>query len=429
MKKSEKINSPPANAGEEKFFAQKKNVVRLVIFLVAFVVAVTFIAIGVYRIGHRPPGTYDIEVDADRDLPHYADGVSLHYTVFGKSKENRETLTAVKVAYTAALKRSYRQLDAEHLYRTEANIAEINARPGEAVSVSGPLFAVLADALAKTEQRQGYSVFAGPLARLRDVVVYSFDPQTADPLFDEDLADLLAQLTALIYEGNPATLTLDAAAHTATLQVSPELTALMQEYEITAPVLDLNLLYDAYRLQMLVTELEAEGYATGYLTTESGITVLLSGNAPAEYCFYADENMGAEGAAPKITVAATKASGLGTCAVYSRIFGLTAEENGFYTVKNGEQTVYRHRYMSSFATAQPVAAVMVVSDRFHIADACYQTVRMLAAQTPAVALALASAPDAPETVFSLADDTKTVYATDAEGLSLNSDAGYRYQSP
>ena len=408
---------------EERIFANKKNVLRFVLFLAALVIAVFSISYGVYHIGNKEAGTYLVETDADSSLPLYASGISLHYTLTGSGSQNKATLAALKADYTALLKQTYKMLDAENLYPDTVNVAAVNQRAGEEVRVSEELYAVLADAYAKTREREGYNMFAGPLRQLRSAFTDSFSAGSDDPLLNEDQRLLSERLTALLFDPDACAFAMNEATHSVKLTVSADLTALLDEYGIEAPILDLDLLHDAYRVGILAAELEKRGYRQGYLTTDSGISVLLAEQTPAQYLFYSLSDSG--GAERSASVAAAA----GTAACFSRIFAAAEGEIGFYTVKDGDKIVYRHRYMPYFTSEQPVAAVMTIAEHERVADACYLNIRMLAAGTVGEAENILETAENLRVLWQSSDGQKILRSDSGEGILVDTDAGYQLETP
>ena len=406
----QKNKVPQAATLEDKpFFSDKKNVVRLIAFLVAFVIGVGGISYGVYRIGYKEPGTYEIEADPDGDLPYYSSGVTMYYTFDGSSKQIREKMLAVKSRYTIDLKQTYQWFDAQNTYLGVVNLATVNQSPDQPITVPEPLFAALEDALVKTDEGQGYSVFAGPLETLRDSLIYATDPTDVDPISDPSLAETAAALADVI-RNDPGTLSLDADARTVTLHISDAYAALLAQYGLEPCVLSLGLLRDAYRVQYLVKQLEDQGFTNGYLTTESGMTVLLRDCAAASYCFYSLT------AAGKVVMSATQAAASGTAACCFRLFGLYEDEVGFYTMTRNGATIYRHPYMSSFTETQPVMAAMAISGNRNIVTACYTCVCLFAAETQEQAETLAKNADL-TVIMDLNDGENVLRITSDEGLS------------
>ena len=163
---------------------------------------------------------------------------------------------------------------------------------------------------------------------------------------------------------------MDEIRHIIRLNVAEEYLTLLRELEIEPNVLDLNLLHDAYQLQIVVAELEKAGYDNGYLTTDSGLTVSLSRHAQGSYCIYAP-NDGDVTAAAAIPVTAGSA-----CSQF-QAFPFTEGDYGFYAVAAGDKTYLRHPYLPADGACPDVLLYACVTvDGEDPVEACYQTIRL-----------------------------------------------------
>jgi len=401
------------DGSEKPIFSEKKNVLRLIGFLIAFAIAVTFITLGVVRIGHKDPGLYEVETDVDGSLPLYASGIHLKYDFNGSSDEIKSQMNGIKAVYTEALKQSYKWFDTKNVYPEAPNLAEISQKPGQAVVLQEPLFAILQDALQRTEKNEGYTIFAAPLRALQQARLYASEPAAGDPVNEPELRALIDALDQVIRE-DPGELILNAAEKTATLNLSAAYAAFLEEYELQEDgVLDLGVLADAYRLQYLSQVLEEAGYTKGFLTSDSGASLLLSGytNEQAKFCLY---SLDAEG---KIEVSATKAAKAGTASCSFRVFRFSEGEYGFYTVAEGERILYRNPYQLSLPDEQPVLSVLASSSTGKIVEAAYACICLMEAKTSDEALAAAEK-DGVSRIVDLNDGEAKLYLSDADGVEV-----------
>ena len=270
-------------------FKDKKLVWRLVGFIAAVIVAVYAFTNGVLQLGHKDSGYYDVGLTAEGGAVLFGSGAHLLHYAEGSSSDIRQELSAVQKTFTDALLRAYQLLDAEHTYTGLVNIASLNASPGEKLQVPSALYAVLQDASARMARGEGYHLFAGALYREWQTLRYLEEPQEADPLNDPDEAERLAAITKAV--NRPGAIRLELSEeNAAALIVSPEYAAFAEELEIEGPILDLNLLHDAYLLDMTAAVLQNQGI-TGYLYTDSGCSIWLE-SGDTRYTLY-----GADGAA------------------------------------------------------------------------------------------------------------------------------------
>lgn len=319
-------------------FKEKKNILRLAGFLLALIVAVTAFTLGVLQWGHRESGYYDVGYTAEGAAVLYGSGAHMLYYAQGSSSAIRQSLNGVQKAFTDALLYAYRLLDAGQTYEGIANVAALNRALGQPLQVGEDLYAVLADARERTDRGEGYSLFAGALYGEWTALRYLEEPEAADPLMNADEAERLAAIKDMISRTELFHLELTAP-DTAALYVSPEYLAFAAEQELETPVLDLNLLHDAYMLSLTARELKKQGVTKGYLYTDSGCSLWLE-QQDSRYELYGL----AEGEPAAIgTVAWPSPSAF--CQFTA--FSVQAERYGYYSVSDGTAAHLRHPMIST----------------------------------------------------------------------------------
>ena len=408
---------------DQELTVSKKHLrLRIAAFVFMFVVAIAAFGLAVMNLGRKEPGYYQIETDRDEALPYYQNGVTLMYAFTGSSSEIKTEMAEIKPAYVAALKKSYMLLDTQQTYPAYTNLASLNEAPGSEMRVSAELFDVLVDACAKTQEGQGFNVFAGPLYAEWNSLLILEDPLPFDPAFDPAERERIARLAEICgREGSAGLRVVDEATHTVCLEASDELLALLREYDLPQTILDLNVLHDAYRLRLVARELEALGYTSGYLCSDSGISISLSTHEAGEYCLYALEDGSALQAA-RITITA------GSACSHFRAFSPQEKEYGYYSFADGAQTVYRHPYLSASGEyPQVLLSSCVVDDGGDAVEACYRNLR-LAACTERGEVELLALDLAPSLVlYTLqGDGSKTVYTNGADDARVHTEGGYGY---
>ena len=347
---------------------------RVIAFAVALVVGIGGITIGVVRLGSKKPGYYACETNPDEQAPTYALGVSLQYYLDGNSDAIKETSNRLRDAYSAALSRAYKLLDARNNYDGFVNLATLNAAYGTEIQVSDELFAVLTDAWDRTQAGEGFNLFAGALYEEWNSILILDEPEPFDPLNDDEVRIRIAELAKRTAELSNFSLTvLDAASHRIRVDVSEDYLAFLRENEYGTTVLDLNLLEVAYRLRIVRDALEADGLCHGYLTTSDGLTVSLSGNAVGEYAAYGliDGKLA--------QIAALPVTASSACSIFCAAF---TDIPYYYRITTGGVTHYRHPYFDAageFPELLEMAAV-VAGDPV---DARCAVIRMNNAQTTA----------------------------------------------
>jgi hypothetical protein len=122
------------------------------------------------------------------------------------------------------------------------------------------------------------------------------------------------------------------------MEVSEEYVSFCEAQEETDDFLNLNLLHDAYMLGIVADELERSGFSAGYLTSDSGLTVSLSGMEEKEFCFYGLE----DGVVSQVlTLPAAPGS---VCSVF-RQFAFSDDENLYYTIEKDGVVYYRSPFV------------------------------------------------------------------------------------
>lgn len=395
---------------------------RIVLFVLALLVAIGAITYGVSELGKKAPGYYRIEATADEELLLLDGRVNFQYVFKGSKSEINAEMRQLQALYSASLRQNSRLLDAENTYAGVINPAELNANLGREMTVSAELYEVLTDAWARTQAGEGYSLFAGPLCAEWNSLLILADPEPFDPAADPAEAERLARLAALTGDlANFRFEIVDAEKHTIRIDASGELLACLRELELDCPILDLNLLHDAYLLRLIARDLEAQGYTNGYLTAASGVTVSLSGHAGGEmdYCLIGFDGTYQENAALLPLEAGTAFSML-------RAFAMENEDYGYYTVETDAGTVYRHPNVP--ATGETPGVLLSVGVRCADMDpvrAVCESLRLFACADPeSVAACAESFPDA--AIWTLQGGGQRVFSN-AAAAPLLKEADYGWE--
>lgn len=310
---------------EEQFDISTKHIgLRTAAFILALMLAVGAVTFGVTRIGRKVPGYQRIDPVTDEETAGYADDVSFQYYLGGSSDEIKKSMNEIRAFYSATLLRICEQLDAETEYAGMNNLASLNAKLGQDLELGAELFRVLMDAQARSEAQTGFNLYGGKLNRAWRELRYLADPEEFDPLRSEEQGARLERLGEACRDPENFRLTVvDAERHIVRFEVSESCLALFEELEAEGPILDLGTLHDAYVLQLTAEALEAKGFRNGFLSVNSGVTVLLSGNPGGELQLFGRT---AEGATEAATVPA--GSGRGSCVM--RAFALEEGEADYY---------------------------------------------------------------------------------------------------
>lgn len=277
---------------DDRIQVSEKHVgLRVVLFVVAVVVAVGAFSYGISALGAKQSGYQLIEASADSDAPFYNREISFGYYLEGSSGAIKKATKELVGVYTPILTAAYKQLDSSTEYAGAVSIGALNRHLGEEVGVSAELYDVLKDAYARTLERRNFNMFAGALyAEWKSVLILD-DPAGFDPLTNEDMAARFADIAAQVSNLDNFSLEfLDDERHIVRFSVSDGYAAFCKEMEIEAGALDLNLLANAYRLEMIASALEDLGFTDGYLLSQDGLAITLSGCRQQGYALYGMED-------------------------------------------------------------------------------------------------------------------------------------------
>lgn len=414
-----KQNKQKKEKNMEASFRNKHFVLRLLGFLLALGAALFFITRGVLLIGHKNPGYHKIETTPDAQALLYAKGVDLQYYFAGKSDEIKAGINGLKPVYSAALQRAYKLLDADNEYEGIQNIATFNAHPGEDLTVSEELFEILLDAKEKSEREEGFNLFSGALYRAWRDLRYLDQPQDFDPLRNTEERERLDRLTeAAQNAANVRLVVVDAAKHVLRLEVAAEYRTLLEELELEAPILDLNLLHDAYLLQIVASDLERASYAEGFLSTESGLTLVLSANPRGQHALYAVRS---DVHNHDTVLALLKTAIPGTAASRFSAFPLVAGEHDYYQIDGH----LRHPYLPADGEYRDLllSSLVIAPDPV---SACFENIRLQTMETRE-ALESAVRVSAFETAYCLQDQPTLTVFTKGEDMTVMENDGWQQE--
>lgn len=355
----------------KELFKDKKTVIRIILFVAALILAATMFSRALLGLSKNKEGYQTIAAYPTEDAPLYANDFTFNYYFSGTSGEIRDKVKEVTAAYSNALSRAYKLLDAKEEYNGFTNIASLNkvltertdaaqaAQQGAGstdaadigavrvrsveLAVPEELYFILKDAYDKTQTEEHFNMFAGDLYEYITGILILNEPQEFDPEINEDTSARLEGIIKLV--NNPDFFKiefLNDTEHTVRFSVSEEYFKAMGELEVDAAPLTLGVLKEAYMLEIVRSELIKAGYINGYITTISGLTVALSKQKDLNYCIYGvkDENVAILETVPNEGAAvycSFKAFGFGNEAMYYA-FAIGDEmyyRNPYFSLKNG----------------------------------------------------------------------------------------------
>lgn len=356
---------------------------------------------------HRETGYYEVGYSNAANAEVYDSGVHLLYYAEGGSSFIRQHLNEVQRVFSDDLLQYYRLLSAEKTYEGLNNIAALNAAPEQALKVDAVLYAVLKDAYARHEMQEGYHLFSGVLHTEWQSMRYLEEPEQTDPLLNDDEAEFLKVLTSQLARKEQFSLEFDDNNSTVTLHISEEYRNWTEQNEIEAPVLDLNLLHDAYLLQLVAMQMTAQGYTDGYLYTESGISISLGKQGNMEYSLYAVGESGVE------TIAVTALQQPAAFCSFT-VVSPTEERYGYYKIELEGKPYYRHPYVNvkngSFSNVLMTAALGGTSEQ--AVDLAYVMLVLNSLESAeAVAEYVSALPQEIISAYTLQNDTERILYT------------------
>ena len=243
---------------------------RVVLFIVALVLAVSAFSIGITSIGKKESGYQSVSTSGD---------IAFYYYFEGTSNSIKKELKALQTSYSAILSDYCDQLD--------SSITNLNSNLGSEISVPSQVYAVLKDAYARTLEKKNFNMFAGALYAEWESILILDDASEFDPLNNEYMAYRISEIAREVSDLSNFSLEfLDDDTCTVRFSVSEHYADFASEFELEAGALDLNLMSNAYKLSIITSELEALGYNNGYLITNDGLAVTLSETFEQSYVLY-----------------------------------------------------------------------------------------------------------------------------------------------
>ena len=273
---------------------------RTILFVLAFVIAIVAFTRGILSVGAQKAGYYLLTAAPCEDAPYYA--AEFTYTAWfdGSSNEIKQNLKQAEADYSRAMEFAYKLLDPENEYKSYVNLASINKaiKRGETAELTLPkeLYEVLKDAVAKTDALvspapesslltgSAYNVFAGPLYFEWKQILIAED----GPEFDEEVnpseASRMALIASLCVErSNFDILFVDDEKCVIRAAMASDAVSALKGLELEdAPVIDLNLLRDAYLIQIVSGMMEDRGWNMGLFQNYTGLTVRQRGDIERE---------------------------------------------------------------------------------------------------------------------------------------------------
>ena len=261
--------------------------IYIIVFILAVLATATFFILNVFGVFTKVDtyiaikSTVENGVNYDNDL-----SCALHF----KGRENRVNSaksSATKI-YTAALKSVHMHVDAENRYSESASIADINYFVNEVCTVDDEVYKIVKEAYELSDvENNNYSIFAAPLYDewFKLVSFSKNNDYSLDPVNSEDEKAYIEQLTAII--NNTENYSLEFLDNNRIkLTISDTYKEFRTNYDIHGPIISLNVLENAFKLEAAKKALEENGFTDGYLASTSGLGVTLKGLEKLSHSVY-----------------------------------------------------------------------------------------------------------------------------------------------
>ncbi|MDD6302389.1 MAG: hypothetical protein PUA56_03645 [Bacillales bacterium] len=320
---------------------------RIVIFVVSFIIAIGAIGFGVYSCstkGLENSGwvNFDLSLYNDNDYIGYNNDIRLMYYVDGDKAQVKNTNKLVRDLFIQKAKKVYSLIDStpDYNYKTKG-ISYINNHINEKIEIEERLYNILSDALDKTNLNETYSLYSGLINsfwKTNFTLNYSLN-KNIDPLLDnKNKADLELIKQACKKENN-LKLKLDKEddKYYATLNVDQEVVSLVDDLSLEANYLDLNSLFNSYYLQEVYQDFINANLTKGYFYAETGEIIFMSDS------FVDENNIIIYDKTNKVFPVGIVSSS-GACNVSQiRTFGVNNNTN-FYSFIHDNQVINRSLY-------------------------------------------------------------------------------------
>jgi len=276
-------------------FETKHIKVKIILFVVATLVAVAGFSYGIYSLSNSRKGktgwnTYSLEADAK--YPFYYQNVYLQYYYDSGEITSKESL--VKSLFHLSSKSIYSLIDSnkenESKYKDVKGLAYINNHPNEKIEIEETLYDILVDAKAKTDEvNSTYSLFSGYLNDYWGYYMNSTNYQIKE--------QFISDMVELINTKDNFTLNLEKEQdkYYCTYSYSQDVQKAIDDYELSdVSALDLNTLFYSYYLDSLYKKFNSGGLTKGVLYTHTGESIYMyggfnSGNSISLYDYYGEK--------------------------------------------------------------------------------------------------------------------------------------------
>lgn len=250
----------------------------IALFLLAVLGTSIFIVLNVFGVFTKVDSFYAIKSNVENGV-NYDNELTCVLHFKGRANKVNSAKSAAAKIYTAALKEAHMHVDAENRYAESSSIADINFHVNEICTVDAEVYKIMQDAYAISDiGNNNYSIFAAPIYdEWFKLASFAKDHETEqDPLFNETEKTYLDELVSIINDTNNYALEfLDN--NRIKLSISDTYKQFRKNYDVTSPIVSLNVLENAYKMEAAKKALEANDLTNGYLASTHGLGITLKG--------------------------------------------------------------------------------------------------------------------------------------------------------
>lgn len=310
----------------QKVEVSEKNVkLRVILLIVAIVVAVAAFVFAVNGLFSSDPGWTEITVPSISDWNSGNEFTFTYNLGAGGMSATREK-KALTEEYTEASIHAYQTLAAEYDSEKQGNLYDLNHHPNTMMEVDPLLYS----ALKAMDEHSSRVHFLAPVYRVYDNVFYSLSDENAaqwDPHLSEDALSRVTEI--LSYATDPESVKIEFfGENKVRLVVSQFYRAYAYENGIEDFV-DFYYLRNAFIADYLAETMQEKGYTNGAIFSVDGYTRILSGAGDFDTRFYDNVN----GYPVLSAIFPLKA---GAASVNLHDFKIHAKETLFYRYQTGE---------------------------------------------------------------------------------------------
>lgn len=276
-------------------YSKKQIIIRVILFVIAVVVAAVSFTMGLKSCSSKEPGYYEISAKEDDDVSFYGSNLTFQYYFDGSSADINSSIKALQIDYSKALKDIHIILDSENLYNGYYNLAYVNAHLNTDVQVSEVLYNILQDAYEKTLENNDFNVLSsiyvdGNYNLFSNILVNRWKSLLSaknlekDPLNDNSEKEFIEEIASYFDSTNFSIDFKDN--NTIKVNVSQRFLDYYNSTGFEDPIVDLNMMYEAYKVDYVVKYLSNLNYKNGYIITSNGLCVFLGNNPYTTYGFF-----------------------------------------------------------------------------------------------------------------------------------------------